>query len=118
VRTELQFEGRLGGIILVALLEVGALIPPWSGDHIIVAVVVEVSVIRAFAPELIAQLDALEGVNDAGSGGKAAGGGQNEERDQRFDRQASTGLGRRWDHLDARSAMNLSRQKAHASPFP
>ena len=66
-RPELQLERRRGRIVLVALREVRALPPPWAGDDVLDAVVVQIAGVGPLAPELIAQLDAFE------CGGSAAG---------------------------------------------
>jgi hypothetical protein len=60
--TDLQLKRCLGGVKLVALLEIGSFPPPGTGDQIILAVVVEVAEVRAFRPELIAELDSFEGM--------------------------------------------------------
>ena len=67
-----SFDGRLlavrvlflerlrGGIVFVAFLEVRSLIPIRARDDVHFGVVIEVAEIRAFAPELVAELDLFE----------------------------------------------------------
>ena len=61
-RPELQLERRRRRIVLVARLEVRPFPPPGPRDDVVHAVVVQVTIGGALAPELIAQLDPCEGM--------------------------------------------------------
>ena len=65
---ELEFERFLSGSVFVAIFEVGTFIPKRTGDHVHFSVVIEVSKIRAFSPELVGHLDLFEAVNCGVSG--------------------------------------------------
>lgn len=68
------FEGMVGGTIFVADFEIRAFIPKGAGGDVHVAVVVEIRVVGAFAPELVGQLDFAEGwkfvLGEDGGGGR------------------------------------------------
>ena len=54
-----QWQARIRG----RTLEIGAFIPERAGDDVHFAVVIEVAEVCAFAPELVGELDFLEGVD-------------------------------------------------------
>ena len=59
-RAELQLKRRRRRIVLVAFRERRSLPPPWSGDDVLDAVVVQIAGGGALAPELVVQLDPRE----------------------------------------------------------
>src|SRR3954462_2872885 len=59
-RPQREFEGLSRGRVLVALCKVRALPPVRSGHDIRLPVMVQISEVRPFTPELIVELDALK----------------------------------------------------------
>src|SRR5436190_16397482 len=78
-RPQLELEGGFGGIILVLLFEIWALPPPGTGNKIVLPVIVEIAKVCPFAPELIIELNALEGVHGGIAGHDAQSSGKNDK---------------------------------------